>query len=142
MIKSKGKISLADRLGRKDSKLRKRLGISSEPSKLQKFAAGMLGGVARDEGNQESQWVMQDIELILKQLNRNPFLAGVHLKNVAIGTSQTLVAHGLQREFKGFIITRSYGDARLWATAPETYNKKLYIGLTASGTVRFDLWVF
>jgi hypothetical protein len=88
------------------------------------------------------RWALDDIELILKQLNVNPFLTGIHLKNVAIGTSQTLVAHGLQRDFMGFIITRSYIDNRLWATTPESYDKKLYVGLTASAAGNFDLWVF
>jgi hypothetical protein len=83
-----------------------------------------------------------DFELLLKQLNNNPFITGRLLKNVSVGTGQTLIAHGLQRDFQGFIVVRKYADRNVWAPANETYDKSLYIGLLADSATTFDIWVF
>jgi hypothetical protein len=83
-----------------------------------------------------------DLELIVKQLNNNPFLTGRLIKNVSVGTSETLIAHGLQRDFQGFIVVRKYADRNLWCPSGETYNKSLYIGLLADASATFDIWVF
>lgn len=83
-----------------------------------------------------------ELEKVVKQLNNNPFLTGRLIENVSVSTSETLIAHGLQRAFRGFIVTRKYADRNVWCAASPSYNTSLYIGLTADASATFDIWVF
>lgn len=85
-----------------------------------------------------------------KQLNEMPFSQGVWIRNLtATFGSNTIVQHGLQRQWQGYIITRIHG----WVPASGTPalqdngyfgdardNSIISLGPFANFT--FDIWIF
>lgn len=64
------------------------------------------------------------------------------LVDITIGTSTTLVPHGLGRAFQGWHLMDIRGDARVWRDATVTTNLDLFLPLRASASVVVKLWVF
>lgn len=73
--------------------------------------------------------------LLLKTIGENPV-------DITIGTSRTLVSHGLGRSYQGFIIVDQTGNANVWRDSTYTENKDKFLPLIASSSVDVKLWVF
>ena len=61
---------------------------------------------------------------------------------ITIGTTTTLVAHGLSRKFQGWSLVDIQGDARVWRDVSYTDNLDKFLPLKASASVTVKLWVF
>lgn len=92
--------------------------------------------------------LQENIRQFVSQLDYN-LLSGNLLETklnsqdpIVIGTSTTLVSHGLGRAFRGYILTDIQGDARVWRDATVTTNLDKFIPLKASSSVTVKLWVF
>jgi hypothetical protein len=101
-----------------------------------------------DFTDQDLSRLQENIKQFVSQLDYN-FLSGNLLETklnsqdpIVIGTSTTLVSHGLGRAFRGFVITDLQGDARVWRDTTVTQNLDKFIPLRASSTVTVKLWVF
>lgn len=73
-----------------------------------------------------------------------PFLDGVLIRNVSIGTADLPVSHGLGRTLTGYIVTKTRGAAsilRLSDVQPiESINRCSMVGSAVGGI--FDIWFF
>lgn len=61
---------------------------------------------------------------------------------IVIGTTTTLVPHGLGRRIMGWHLVDIQGDARVWRDDTSTANEELFLPLKASASVTIKLWVF
>lgn len=73
--------------------------------------------------------------LLNKTLGSNP-------QDIVIGTTRTLVSHGLGRDYQGFIITDQTGNANVWRDSSYNESKDKFIPLIASSVVTVKIWVF
>lgn len=73
-----------------------------------------------------------------QQLTLCPFLTGAYAKGQAIGTSATIVNHGLGQAPQGYFVLTRGANATVWQTAATTTT----ITLQASAPVTVDLWIF
>ena len=95
--------------------------------------------------------LQENVQQFLNQLNKTT-LNGLFLEkiknasgsliDITIGTSETLVPHGLTREFRGWHIVDIQGDARVWRVASSSADLHLFLPLRASSSVTVKLWVF
>jgi hypothetical protein len=85
--------------------------------------------------------VQQNISKYVGQLNATT-LDGVFSKEFTIGTSTTLVPHGLGRKFQGWHLLDLQSDARVWRDATSTADLTKFLPLRASTSVVVRLWVF
>lgn len=70
-----------------------------------------------------------------------PFLNFAWKRDVVLASGSNAVAHGLGRDWRGYIVTRANGAATVYA--PDTQPiKDRQLTLTASGAVVVDLFVF
>ena len=69
----------------------------------------------------------------------SPIVPGVLREDVAVGTSDTQVAHGLGRMPRGWFLVSPAADARVWQTADASAT---LLTLRASAAVTTSLWVF
>lgn len=102
------------------------------------FRRVQVGDFASDQIQRQAQQATQALRQI-------PFSSGVWLRNVAIGTGDTVVNHGLGRKPQGYIVTRVQGNAAsivesLPANQPPDQTRQYAFVATAATTV--DLWVF
>lgn len=93
--------------------------------------------------------LQENIYAFLKQLNpitlNGLFLdktIGVDPIDITIGTSTTLVSHGLGRAYQGWHLADLQGDARVWRDTTSTADETIYLPLRASTSVTVKLWVF
>lgn len=91
-------------------------------------------------GNQESFTAQTNVETAFGNLARSIILDGVYLENIAVGTSDTLVEHKLNRAFRGYIVCKndSFCDLRLVAGIDVTK----FLTLQASSPCTLSLWIF
>jgi hypothetical protein len=93
--------------------------------------------------------LQDNVNTYLDQL-KSPILTGALLTktlgndpvDIVIGTTRTLVSHGLQRNYQGFIVVDKTGNANIWRDATYTDNADKYIPLISSTSVTVKLWVF
>lgn len=73
--------------------------------------------------------------LLEKTLGQTPI-------EITIGTTTTLVSHGLGRNYQGWQLLDLQGDARVWRDTSYPDNKDKFLPLIASASVKVKLWVF
>lgn len=68
---------------------------------------------------------------------------GVYIKDVQVSSVGVIVqvAHGLGRAPLGWIVCRPRTSATIFELGAQT-NPRLFLGISASGTTTFDLWVW
>lgn len=80
------------------------------------------------------------------QVNAIPFSQGVWVRNAVIGTTNTVINHGLGRTPRGYIVTRIQGNAAPFCESlpanqpPDT--KRQYAFIASGAPVTVDLWFF
>lgn len=72
-------------------------------------------------------------------LLKNPYLAGIILHDVVLGTGSNTVNHRLGRKQQGWVVTDRDGVATIYRSAP--FNA-LTLTLTSSAAVIVSLYVF
>ena len=106
----------------------------SPPTKLA-FQREHTGDVQQDRAQRLAQQTADAV-------NALPFLKGNWIKAKPIGTSATVIDHGLGRAWQGYLITRMRADARVYEAATQPADPKKQLSLQASSAVTVDLYVF
>ena len=100
--------------------------------------------------SQEVQTLQDNVFKYLRQLNTT-ILDGILLEKIpsggnqieiVIGTSTTLVPHGLGRKIQGWQVVDTLADARIWRDPASTADLEKFLPLIASASVTIKLWVF
>jgi hypothetical protein len=93
-------------------------------------------------GDQTIARLQSLIDRALQQIvNLNPFFRG-SLLEVSLTTADLPVDHLLNREYRGFLVVRLRGDARIWESSTPNAAPSQKIILKASGAVDATVWVF
>ena len=94
------------------------------------------GGGTEDELRKQS-----NSEAVFNSLRGVLILDGTLVEDVAVGTSETLVAHKLGRPIRGYFVCKNNTLCTV-ANTSGTFDKTLFIGLVASSACTLSLWVF
>ena len=86
--------------------------------------------------------LQDNAEPIMKRVEGAFLLDGVLIKKQIIGTSATVISHGLQRPPLGFIIIRRRANQQVWDLQDDNKTSPQTLVLIAGGEVEIDLWVF
>lgn len=98
----------------------------------------------------EVQNLQDNVFKYVKQLNTT-VLDGILLEqitssgnqvNIVVGTSTTLIPHGLGRKIQGWQVVDTLADARIWRDSTSTADLDRFLPLRASASVTIKLWVF
>ena len=92
-------------------------------------------------GNEDEFRKQTNTEAALNGLRNSLILNGTLIENVAIGTTETLVAHKLNRPVLGYIVCANDTLTQI-ANTNGTFNKNLFLGLKAGAPCTISLWVF
>jgi hypothetical protein len=93
--------------------------------------------------NQELNRIQDETARELDRLQFLQFFAnGKLLEDVAIGTSDTEITHGLNQAVRGWFIVRQDTDARVWEPSIQTPAPKQSFYLKASAACTVSLIVF
>lgn len=84
--------------------------------------------------------VQDNIQQYTTQLDTNPLLGGVLIKDVALSTTEVKVEHKLGREPQGWLIVKKNAAQDIYESS--SFLPKRYLSLTAAGTVTASIWVF
>lgn len=92
-------------------------------------------------GDEDNFRAQSNVENALNGLRSSLILDGTLIEDVAVGTTETLIAHKLQRPIRGYIIVKNNTLTAVAATSG-TFNKNLFLGLIASSACTVSLWIF
>lgn len=76
---------------------------------------------------------------VLNPLAKSRLLAGRLIEGVTIGTSETLIPHGLDQTGVKWMLVSPTVDARVWQSSSADRN---FLYLRASASQVADIWVF
>lgn len=88
----------------------------------------------------ETQALAQAVADFTRQLEINPMLDGRILASIEIGITATDIVHGLNRPFRGWMITRRDSAADIYESAQ--LNMSQFITLIASSAATVDIYIF
>lgn len=91
--------------------------------------------------SQETTQLQSNIDRLANEIQQEPVMRGVLLKDQSIGTSNTVINHGLGRAYQGFIVARLNADARIWESATSSQPATQII-LRASAACTASIWVY
>lgn len=97
-------------------------------------------------GTFEGDQIQRQAQQAARQVNALPFGQGVWVRNVVIGTTNTVVNHGLGRVPQGYLATRVQGNAVAWceslpANQPPDRTRQ-YAFIASTSPVTLDLFFF
>ena len=72
--------------------------------------------------------LQKNIKTAINPVLALPFSAGVHKKDVAITTSDTLVNHGLDRQMVGYFVTKQNADTNIFVACVMGFDAAATIG--------------
>jgi hypothetical protein len=90
--------------------------------------------------SQELNRIQTNIQTVTDNIIRSDILDGRLIQNVAIGTTATNVAHGLNRRYKGWIVVDNNTACTLRSATSSLPNQ--FLSLIASSACTISLWVF
>ena len=93
-------------------------------------------------GDAKVDKLQTNIRTAISPLLSLPFADGVHKTDVELGTSDTLVNHGLGRNFVGYIVTKQNADTSVYVSTTSNDFPDTQIILKAGATVTVDLFCF
>lgn len=109
------------------------------PARLVPYRREHTGTAGGDRAQLPAQQAAQSFNAI-------PFASGVWVKGAVIGTTDTVVNHGLGRTPQGYLVTRIQGNAAAFkesAAANQPTDKTRQYAFIASGSsVTLDIWFF
>jgi hypothetical protein len=97
--------------------------------------------VLRPVGEPNADVFQRETREAIKVLAEAPLATPTELVNVTVGTSTTLVSHGLGRRFRRWHLADLQGDARVWRDATSTADPAVYLPLRASASVTVTILV-
>ena len=86
--------------------------------------------------------IQKNIKAALNPVLDLPFSAGVHKKDVAITTSDTLVDHGLGRNMVGYFVTKQDADTSIFVSSTSNDIPQFQVILKSGATVTADIFFF
>ncbi len=86
--------------------------------------------------------LQKNIKTALSPVFNLPFSSGVHKTDVSIGTSDTLVNHGLDRNMVGYFVTQQNADTNIFVSTTANTMPSRQVILKAGATVTADLFFF
>ena len=86
--------------------------------------------------------LQKNIKTAINPVLALPFSAGVHKKDVAITTSDTLVNHGLDRQMVGYFVTKQNADTNIFVSTTTNTLPNRQVILKAGSSVTADLFFF
>jgi hypothetical protein len=92
--------------------------------------------------NADTRRLQDSVSEAFSQLQtKNPILNGVYVEQ-EIGTGDTEVSHGLQRQPTGFLVVRRDADANVWESGTANGRPSDKLILKATTGVNVTLYVF
>lgn len=88
--------------------------------------------------NEDTTELVKNLDEIFREIQKDS-LYGVTLKDVAIGTSETVIAHKLGRNPQGWIIVEKNANSDVWSSSTKD-GRFLYLMATAAVTVTLYVW--
>ena len=86
--------------------------------------------------------LQKNIKSALSPILSLPFSAGVHKTEVSIGTSDTIVDHGLDRNLVGYFVTKQNADTNVFVSTTSNTLPTRQVILKAGSAVTADLFFF
>lgn len=86
--------------------------------------------------------VQDSVRDSINQLVKVPILDGVLLEDLVVSTTITPFPHRLNRAYRGFFITKSNADVRIWDASTSLTDRTKFIDLDASGSATISIWIF
>lgn len=97
----------------------------------------------------EMNRLQQEVSQVFDSVTGIKYLDGTLVENVFLNATTSIVPHGLEREYQGFIVTSLNGPGIVYidTAAPNTgkgqqSDKSRFIALKSSASVTCNLWVF
>jgi hypothetical protein len=90
----------------------------------------------------ETQELYNNLQEFGIQLVRNPFLRGVMLTDITLGTTSISINHGLGASYSGYIVVDRNTDGVIYTDTAASNDKSLSIALKASKLTKVTIWVF
>lgn len=91
-------------------------------------------------GTQENFTAQSNVEAAFGNLSKSLLLDGVYLENVTVGTTDTQVAHKLNRAYRGYIVCKNDSFCELKVVS--TGNQALFVTLQSTVPCTVSLWIF
>lgn len=92
--------------------------------------------------SQDLVQLQANIDTLINEVQQEPPLRGVLLKDVSIATTDTFINHGLGRAYQGFMVARLRNDARIWEPSTDNNQPTTQIILIASAACTASIWVY
>ena len=98
-----------------------------------------------DPGNRDVTQTQSNVNSSVKQIANSPIIDGVLIKNIDVGTTDTVINHKLGREPLGWIIVRKNEAGEIYESTTVNNNRDKFLLLKAStGAPSTDtnFWIF
>ena len=96
-----------------------------------------------DPENQNITQTQSNVNTVVKQIANSPIIDGVLIKEVDIGTADTVVEHKLGREPLGWIVVRKNETGEVYESTTSNPNRSKFLLLKGStATTDTNLWIF
>lgn len=92
------------------------------------------------QDTQPTQALANAVKDFTLQLEKNPLLDGLLLKDLSIGTTDTDIVHGLGRPYVGWFVVRRTSAADIYEGTQT--NTSQYLTLIASSAATVSIYVF
>lgn len=89
--------------------------------------------------NRDLEAVQDNVAHVVEQLQTVPFLDGVWLVGVPVSTIQTVIAHTLNRQPRGWVVTDTNSTNGVGRV---TWDNRTITLQSVGGTVTLSIWIF
>ena len=96
-----------------------------------------------DPQNQSVTQTQSNVNTALKQIANSAIIDGVLIKNIDVGTADTIVNHKLGREPLGWIVVRKNEAGEIYESSTVNKNRDKFLILRGStATTDTNFWIF
>ena len=96
-----------------------------------------------DPENQSITQTQSNVNTAVRQIANSPIIDGVLIKNIDVGTTDTVVNHKLGREPLGWIIVRKNEAGEIYESTTVNNNRDKFLLLRGStATTDTNFWIF
>ncbi len=96
-----------------------------------------------DPENQSITQTQSNVNTAVRQIANSPIIDGVLIKNIDVGTTDTVINHKLGREPLGWIIVRKNEAGEIYESTTVNNNRDKFLLLRGStATTDTNFWIF
>ena len=96
-----------------------------------------------DPQNESITQTQSNVNTAVKQIANSPIIDGVLIKNIDVGTTDTVINHKLGREPLGWIIVRKNEAGEIYESTTVNNNRDKFLLLRGStATTDTNFWIF